>query len=57
MDDIRVILKMSDLEINKHEYLKYRVKRLEQIYPWMHEQCRKIQMATMAGRVRTREEY
>ena len=43
MDDINAILNMSQTELLKHEYLKYRIKRLEEVFPWLSEQSRRMQ--------------
>ena len=43
MDDINAILNMSQPELLKHEYLKFRIKRLEEVYPWLAEQSRRMQ--------------
>ena len=35
MDDVNNILNMNQQELLRHEYLKYRIKRLEEVYPWL----------------------
>ncbi len=42
MDDAYKILNMNQTEMYKHEYLKYRIKRLEDIYPWLADQSRRL---------------
>ena len=43
MDDVNIILSMTQSNLLKHEYLKYRIKRLEEIYPWLAMQSRRVQ--------------
>ena len=42
MEDVNLILAMPQTELLKHEYLKYRIKRLEEIYPWLEQQSRRV---------------
>ena len=42
MDDVNNILNMNQQELLRHEYLKYRIKRLEEVYPWLSEQKQRL---------------
>jgi len=39
MMDVYKILNMSQDDLIKHQFLKYRVKRLEEVYDWIKEHC------------------
>ena len=39
MNDIRKILNMSKQDLYKHEFLKYRINRLQELSEWFKELC------------------
>ena len=41
VDDVKKILSMSQTELYKHQYMKYRIKRLEEHFEFFREQCHK----------------
>ena len=49
MNDVNNILNMNQQELLRHEYLKYRIKRLEEVYPWLSEQKQRLSNAHAAN--------
>ena len=47
LEDAHKILAMAQNDLVKHEYLKYRIKRLDDIYPWLSEKIRTQNLRTM----------